>query len=191
MEHRTRRMGVERVGNCERESSRQSQNQSCDRSDLSLRRRQRPRVEYPATQLSRLLANEAPRDDARTVGRVLSAQILGHHRSGVEEPKPRSISSRWSDPAGDDLYDARAFVGQRLRTDAGAGANRPADWTKIRPWTRGHRRVALRAALEYPTWHRLLPRPNRQIRTHRVRRRGLQCGPRPSGPMEGVVAFGD
>ena len=48
------------------------------------------------------------RDDARTVGRLLSAQLLGHHPSGVAGAKPRSVSSGWSDSSGDGLHYTRS-----------------------------------------------------------------------------------
>ena len=74
------------------------------------------------------------RADARRMGRVLSAGLLGHHRAGVAGPQSRSFPGGRTNPAGDDFQSASEICGERVWPDAGAGANRKANRAEV--WRR-------------------------------------------------------
>ena len=77
-------------------NSRQSEDQSGDREDLSLERRQRACAEHAATQFSRLLADETRRDDAVNSGTCFIRSRTGTS-SCRNHAREISIRIRWPD----------------------------------------------------------------------------------------------
>ena len=86
---------------------------------------------------------------------------------------PRAVSpARFSPVAAPNV--GHSFARSCLRLDAGRCPYGDIDGEEVRSRTVNHHGIPVRAAIEYSAGHRISARSARQVRPHRIRRRGLQ-----------------